>query len=95
MWKERKGRQATYNNLIRIFEGARNQQCADFIRHSLTFGKSLASIPYACKPSLHLPVLHGALKTAWVIEKGPGDQANDHLTIYTYYYFFIMQQRLS
>ena len=43
MWKERKGRQATYNNLIRIFEGARTQQCADFIRHSLTFGKSLAS----------------------------------------------------
>ena len=40
MWKERKGDKATYNNLIKIFEGAGNQQCADFIRH---IGKSLAS----------------------------------------------------
>ena len=40
MWKERNGPDATYNNLIRIFEGAGNRECADFIR-KLTFGKSL------------------------------------------------------
>ena len=44
MWKERKGNQATYNNLIRIFEDAGHQQCADFIRHNLTFGKCRSSL---------------------------------------------------
>ena len=44
MWKERKGDQATYNNLIGIFEGAGNQECADSIRHDLTFGKCRSSL---------------------------------------------------
>ena len=55
MWKEKKGRQATYINLIRIFEGAGNQQCADFIRHNLISGKSQSSL--VPKPSLYLPLL--------------------------------------
>ena len=69
MWKERKGDKATYNNLIRIFEGAGNQQCADFIRHSLT--SLLVSL--ACKPSPS-PSFAWSIKN-WAIEKGPGDEA--------------------
>ena len=40
-WKKRKGHQATYNNLIKIFEDAGNKECADFIRRDLTIGEYL------------------------------------------------------